>query len=792
MISVTILLLSAAIGQAPTQGDRAKPAIGAELAEHLEQLQREVDDNSRPLARRVTVLLDMTAALDRAGQGASNVESAMAYWREGVRRIDDFLAKNGDREAESLLPLRLQAAVYLWEEGRARLDLAKDAADPRVPEEAARAALEDGAKRLRTVLADAKELPVIIDNARFRLAQALSDLAGAPSTTPEARRKAIDEAADHLAAPFEDPSLAGYAGLLRADLLRRNGKLEEAAKVFDAVDVLIPAPPEGERLLVFVEISTARNCYKAAVERVNASMLPTLDKAILLTRVRLAEHGRLGAGAERSRLEAQALLDAAPLLGSTDRLAVQETAALATAIDKPAHDAAPASFALVSEGHLHAGRPSRAIDLLVLASDRSKALGKASESVEYRLRAGAAAYRAGADPQVVEILQPLVADADAGERRSKASLLRILAAERGSLSNPPTVPRSLYLEALRGHLANFPTDATSDEARWRLGLEERADGRTAESDELWKALSAKSPRRLESQLVVVRERMADLVARIPSGDAATLDPAATELRRFLDDARTRASDSIAWAELTLRLLELELLPVVARPEVARELAESVLERPVGDAQKQIAKLRLVVALMLSGRVVDSETLARAEARRAGPAELLDAVRLLDRAASRSDSELSRIRAAAILQILLAPLVARADDLPEPVRTEVRFRSARASALAGRNDDARRLVSRLTIDTEAADDDQLRELADLYARVEADSLVIDVERLRTQRLRPGSSAWFEARYGLALAYFRARRPDDARKIIDATSILHPSLGGPALRGKFERLRLRLSR
>ena len=57
-------------------------------------------------------------------------------------------------------------------------------------------------------------------------------------------------------------------------------------------------------------------------------------------------------------------------------------------------------------------------------------------------------------------------------------------------------------------------------------------------------------------------------------------------------------------------------------------------------------------------------------------------------------------------------------------------------------------------------------------------------------RPGSLAWLDARYGLALALYRSGKADEARLIIDATAILHPELGGGDLSEKFERLRQRL--
>jgi hypothetical protein len=55
---------------------------------------------------------------------------------------------------------------------------------------------------------------------------------------------------------------------------------------------------------------------------------------------------------------------------------------------------------------------------------------------------------------------------------------------------------------------------------------------------------------------------------------------------------------------------------------------------------------------------------------------------------------------------------------------------------------------------------------------------------------GSLPWFDARYGLALAYFHSGKPKQAAQLIDSTAILHPELGGTILHDKFIRLRQRL--
>ena len=75
---------------------------------------------------------------------------------------------------------------------------------------------------------------------------------------------------------------------------------------------------------------------------------------------------------------------------------------------------------------------------------------------------------------------------------------------------------------------------------------------------------------------------------------------------------------------------------------------------------------------------------------------------------------------------------------------------------------------------------LKDLADTYFRLEAYTMAIDVERLRLKRLATGSLPWFEARYRLALAEYRAGKSKDALHLIDATAILHPVLDEPTCR------------
>ena len=136
------------------------------------------------------------------------------------------------------------------------------------------------------------------------------------------------------------------------------------------------------------------------------------------------------------------------------------------------------------------------------------------------------------------------------------------------------------------------------------------------------------------------------------------------------------------------------------------------------------------------------------------------------------------------------MVDRIDEIPAADRDQVRLQHARALLFSGDPPASRREVIAWGGPKDPDDPELLRDLADLYLRLEAFGLVIDVERLRAGRLATGSLPWLEARYGLALAYYRSDRVKEARQVIDATAILHPELGGGELRGRFERLRQKL--
>ena len=784
-MSLSLLISLAVALQIPT------PTDADELKAHIERWGEEVESASRPFPKRVAVLLEIAAALDRAALDESDPDKAIERWREAVARLDQFAKDNDDRDKEPILPIRLQSAIYVWAEGRSWANRAFDAqGDPALVAKA-KASYENVRKRLSDVLADAKDCPLVLQNGRFRLAQALSDLSELEMTDREARRAAIEQAIQALDAPIDQQGLAGFAELLRIDLLRRIGRLDEAKKAWERLETAPPLPPEADRIPVLVELLDARTQFDEALKRIAASSLPPEEKAAWRVKVRLAQRSRLGAGSERDRIETLAIEDAEPLRGRDSRQSRTALMTLAGAIDLPGSRADCSAFELLAEGHGRAGRFERSADLLVRGAERSASQGKFEHAADLRLRAGATLFRQGLFQKAEVPLHAVIDDPKAGSAAPKASLLRILTRDRGTALRPPTASRESYRQALESHLAAFPADPTSGEVRWRLGREYRNLGKGLEAAKLWASIPVSDPRWLDAQLALADELERDLIQVLPIREPALVQTKAAALRERLETSRKEADDPSRSTELTLRLARLDLLPIVGRPDEARQALEELLRRTITAGHQVRARLLLVIALAESHRVIEAEAKARIEAKTAEVFPTLDAVRLLDRYAAESDSELSRVRAAAILKILMAPLMKAQNEVDEATRQEIRLRQARAFALAGEQGGARLVLASSPITPPEADDSFLRDLADVYMRIEAFSLAVDVERLRSRNLKPATPPWFDARLGLAVAYYRARRFDDARQIIESTAILHPELGGGVLKSRFDRLRRKLA-
>ena len=103
--------------------------------------------------------------------------------------------------------------------------------------------------------------------------------------------------------PMTEAGLRGFSGLLKADLLLRGSRLDEAAAELDAASRADPPPPEREILDVRIPVLISQKKFKEAEAAIMASHLDLPSKDLELVEVRLAELTRLAPGTDRLAVE---------------------------------------------------------------------------------------------------------------------------------------------------------------------------------------------------------------------------------------------------------------------------------------------------------------------------------------------------------------------------------------------------------------------------------------------------------------------------------------------------------
>jgi tetratricopeptide (TPR) repeat protein len=783
--------LDAARAQAP-----AKPPTDVELNRHLESLQRKLDDPLLDVALRDRIALEMAATLDRAAQAAPTPEARRDRWKQAVDVLDRYTRAHPSHALAGAF--EVQAAVYLWARARswvdpARVGLADEATRARATDD-----LEASARRLRAAVGSYGDTnDVYAQNARFRLSQTLADLAEVGPGDAVDRRGRNAEALEALDRPLTEQTLQGFGHLLRATLLARLDRFDEAQKEIDAAAAARPALPEPDLLDVRLAVLLGKGRFADARKAVDASRLDKPARLAWKVRVGVAERRALPAGAGRDAAEAALFRDLKALRDASRAQGTASLVAAATDIREPAPGQEPDAWDLLADGALFLGQPDRAGALEAQGADRAEALGRARQAAELRLKAGAALFQAEKFDQADAALTRVADDPQAGDLRPRAGLLRALARGRALALGRPGASASAYARALREQVKSFPDDPSAAEARWLLGKLVLAEGDKDEALALWDAIPHGTPRWLEARVEMAEVRRQELDTQRLNGDADAVSKRLDEARSFLAACLEQARGETEVNDLLLARARLELTPNAGRPETARESVDRVLHSAAWPAQRDAARRLRLVALAQSSRFVEAEQAARREAvavpgapASADPTALIDTVRLLDRSAAESDSDLRSRRMGLLMTILIRPVAEHAGTLPPASRAEVRLREIRGRLFSGDDVEARRAIAGWSAPSLSSNPGLLRDLADTYVRLEAYELAVDVQRLRSKLLPNGSLPWFDARYGLALAYYRSGKTKDALHLIDATAILHPDLGGGELRAKFIRLRQRI--
>ena len=742
------------------------------------------DDPTSTIDDRVRQAFEAASALDAEAQQAHSVPESRAKWLAAAHRLDELVA---DQEAIPAAPsLRFQAAVYLWARARASLDRVDllDATDPERIEVAHD--LDDVVDRLRRIATTPAggEGDPLAQNIRFRLAQTLADRARLDPELDPARTRTEKEAQALLDRSLNAPRLRSYARLLHAELTNRLGEFGAAQVEIEELAKLKEPPPIVPLTEARITALAGRGQYVEARKVADGSAFSPERKALWKLRIALAKYKSAAVGRDRVAVEAEVFQAALALGGANNPDSVRGLMEVARGIDQPTSSSPSAWWNLLADGQLALRNPDHAAQLAERGADQATP----DEAPPLRFKVGAYWFQAGRYVEADTALTRVVDDPTApGSLRARAGMLRALALGRALADRLPGASQVGYRAALENQVRDFGADPVSGEARWLLGVIRLAAGRRDEAITLWSGIAHGQNRWLEAREVAADQLIEAVedqwINRDEQATRPKLNAARTQTRAALDQA-VEGEESFG---LGFRLARLESIPGAGDPAEAVAIYDRLLRGPANPDQHQRARLGRMVALAEQNRFADAETIARNEAKGADLALILPAVRRLDEWATITSGDLIRKRTGSLIRILLDPWTDPVDRPSTEDRDEITLRHARALLFTGDTQAGKRAIVRWGGPSGKVDAPGfLRDLGDTYFRLEAYSLAADAERLRVKKLVAGSPGWFDSRYLLSLALYRSDRAKDARKIIEATAILHPDLGGGETRGKFERL------
>ena len=768
-----------------------KPLSDGELKSYISSLQARIDDPTVEVVIRERLALDLASTLDRAAQAAEDTETRRSLWNDAVETLDRF--REAHREQTLSRSFEVQAAVYLW--ARARMEMSVFQSNPAAKDAKTRAIsdLELSISRLKGVSkGDGPSEDIVSKNARFRLAQALTDLADLTGDDPKLREDRYKEALAALLPPINEPSLVSFNMLLKASLLTKLKRQGEAGAVLDEVAKLkSPAPPlpllEGK-----IEWLSADQKFDEAAKLIDGTKgIDDWLKASLKSKVLLNHWLILKVDdARRSAIETQ-LFEELALLKKAKRPAFRSVVLdVFKTIKEPDPKQDGRAWDMLADGAVASRELASAGDLERKGAVRAQEQGKKDVVNELRLKSGAYFYQAGRQADVETSVGPILADKDAGPDRVKASLLIALALGRAASDAGRTSIKSQYAAALKNHLGLFPSDPSVPEVQWLLGKFKVENGDRAGATKLWTSITHGQSRWLESQIELSRLRRLDLEQQRLNGDRVAIDRLFKNALEFLEGCLKQAKGEAETIPLRIEIARLELTPSIGTPSEAQKQLDTVLRSVATESQRTEARWLRLVALAQLSRFVEAEQFVRREVKDVDPFLLFEPIRLLDRTAAESESDLRSRRIGFLMSILLDRARTFQDIYNPEQLGEISLRYARALAFTGSEAAAKRALAVGRPLPRPANPDLLRDLAELYASLDTYAMAEDVQRLRTKQLTPGSIPWFDATYGLALSYYHQGKGKEALHLIDATSILHPELGGSELKTKFIRLRQRL--
>jgi hypothetical protein len=779
-----------------------------------------LSDSSLPDARRAELVVELSRAFTEHALH-STPTAAEPLWKQALEVTNEF----GRRSPESpwLVLVRTQAAIVLLARGEQARQQSEVAPQNQQPLEDARGYLRLAVRQLEDTREEVakqvlrtrgggddrqptrEQLLALDRNLAFQLARAYRNQGQAYAAGSPDRANSLSKAVELL---------TPLAQLTQADPLVWQARLEEVL----CHRLLADAATATRRLdaLLAQKEAPAEVMLRARAEQIRLALaMNRLDIALQTSRAGRTLDGQTSSDLELAALEA---FTAAWRFAEQDKQAAEarQWQEQATQLIGEIHQrhgpywsrrgeallagqvttstAPPSNLDLLvraAESHYRSGQMDAALAAYERAQSfameqkqpqRAFELGYAAATIEHERKA----HRAAAD-RYRKLALAMRQQPKAGE----AHLLAVYnAAEEAKRHEPVTLDE--YAALLDEHLQIWPTGSTADQARWLVGRLKEHQGDWPAAIAAYGRISPEHPQ-FAAAVEAVARGYAQQIERARSAGQPTQQLVTQAARYFeglfLDDAN-RLPERWSPVQRSAASSAARIWLLATPPDYDR--AERIVRAALGDAGDAEASWKsamtglLIAAAAGQGRVAAARQLM-SDIATAGPPELLALLDSLSQLTSAAPPA-SRRELAALASEVARFLSPRRSELPPAGQAQFDRLEAQSLADAGQSAEALRRFAQLA--RAYPRDGQVQEQYALLLVEAGDkpSLETALAKWREveQRSQPATPRWFRAKYYLALAHEKLGNKEHAAKIITLTQVLHPDLGGPELKARFQDL------
>jgi len=428
-------------------------------------------------------------------------------------------------------------------------------------------------------------------------------------------------------------------------------------------------------------------------------------------------------------------------------------------------------------------------DQALASYDRARALaegqGDRNRAFQLAYTAAAIQHQRGRHAEALDRYRQLALAMPDHPRAPETHWLAVLHAARLVRGRQPDAAQQ-YVSLLKENINRWPDTAAADRARWHLGQWYEHQRRWADAVKAYRAISPRAPELAAAVQAAGQCYQRWLAERAQAGQPTA--QMAAEGAEWFESLVSHAGQPATARQAALAAARLRLQYDPTGHARAEQLLAATLARSphAPPPWKAAVRALLVSALAVQGKYAQA-TKVLAQLSADPPDGLLAALESLAElsagAAPAARTELARLQLEA-----LRLLAAREHELTSPQRSTLSRIRAQALADVGRIDQALGAYEELV---EANPQDL--ELQELYARLLASrsdraSLQAALERWRriARQTPTATPRWFRAKYALAELHYRMGQSDTSQAIIRQLRVLHPELGGPSMKERFQEL------